>query len=301
MTNSTSDTGKAYDDQLALLQRRIRVALGQEPGDMVLTGGQVANVFTGQIETANVVIADGHVAGVGPYDWSAEQTIAVDGQLVLPGLIDGHMHLESTLLAPAELAHLVVPRGTSAIVADPHEVGNVLGVDGIDMLLAASAGLPLDIFFMAPSCVPAVPWEDAGAELDVTAIERLLSRERVLGLAEVMNLPGVWAGDPEVMGKIMAAQRIGAAVDGHAPAVTGQLLVAYAAAGVRSDHESSTAEEAAAKAALGMMVQVREGSSARNLDALLPLILENKLGDWCLATDDIHPDDLQERGHLKGY
>ncbi len=208
------------------------------------------------------------------------------------------MHLESTLLTPAEFARLVVPHGTAAVVADPHEIGNVLGIPGIELLVAASAGLPLAFHFMAPSCVPATRWEHAGAVLDAAAIEQLLHTPGILGLAEVMDFPAVLVGDEQVLAKILAAHGRGVAVDGHAPGVLGQALIAYAAAGIRSDHESSTADEALQKAALGMLVQVREGSSARNLDTLLPLLVEDRLGDWCLCTDDIHPDDLRAHGHL---
>ena len=282
------------------LQRRIRVARGEDPGDLRLTGGQIVNVFTQQIEPGNVVISDGFIAGVGPYDWPARETLDVAGGYILPGLLDAHMHLESTLLAPAELARLVVPHGTAAIVGDPHEIGNVLGVRGIEMLLAASEGLPLDLYFMAPSCVPAAAWESAGAVLGPVEVAQLLEHPRVLGLAEVMDFPAVLAGNSQVVDKILAAQRRGAAVDGHAPYLSGRDLVAYAAAGIRSDHESTTVAEAVAKGSLGMLVQVREGSSARNLDTLLPLIVENRLGDWCLVTDDIHPDDLSEHGHIDG-
>ncbi|MBI3468759.1 MAG: adenine deaminase [Planctomycetes bacterium] len=294
-----SNSGRTAGD-VSVLERRIRVALGQEPGDLVLTGGRVVNVFTCQVEPANVVIADGWIAGVGPFDWQARETIQLDGRSVLPGLVDAHMHLESTLLMPAELARVVVPHGTTAIVSDPHEVGNVLGVRGIELLLAASECLPLDQYFMAPSCVPATSWEDAGAVLGATEVQELLGRQRVLGLAEVMDFPAVLRGERGLLEKVGAALRHNRAVDGHAPGMTGQTLVAYAAAGIRSDHESSTAEEALAKASLGWLVQVREGSSARNLDTLLPLMAADRLGDWCLATDDILPNDLVRDGHLDG-
>lgn len=287
-------------NELPLLQRRIRVARGDEPGDLLLDGGSVVNVFTGQIEPANVVIADGWIAGVGPHQWEAQERISVDGQAILPGLVDAHMHLESTLLLPAELAAAVVPQGTAMIIADPHEIANVLGVQGIDMMLAASEGLPLDIFFMAPSCVPATDWEDAGAVLNAEDIRGLLERERILGLGEMMNFPAVLAAQPAVLEKVLAASQKCVAVDGHAPFLMGQQLVAYVAAGIRADHESTMAEEAAEKAALGMMVQVREGSSEHNLDTMLPLILEDKLGDWCLASDDILPGDIAQRGHING-
>ena len=280
------------------LHRRIRVARGEEPGDLLLTGGRVLNVFTGEIEAGEVVVADGAIAGVGPYQWSAAETIDVSGQIILPGLIDAHMHLESTLLVPAELARVVVPHGTTAIIADPHEIANVLGVPGIELLLRASEGLPLDIFFMAPSCVPAAPFEHAGAVLDADDVSKLLGVERILGLAEMMNFPGVLAGADEVLQKLACAATAGRPIDGHAPGLSGRDLVAYVAGGIRSDHESTTPEEALAKARLGMLVQVRDGSSAKNLDTLLPLIRDGQLGRWCLCTDDVHPDDLLKEGHL---
>jgi adenine deaminase len=295
------ETGKVPSFGLPALQRRIRVALGQEPGDLLLTGGQVVNVFTQRIEPANVVIADGWITGVGPYDWPARQTIALSGRILLPGLIDAHMHLESTLLTPAELARLIVPHGTTSIISDSHEIANVLGIPGIDMLLAASAGLPLDLFFMASSCVPATRAEHAGAVLGPADVRQLLERPRILGLAEVMDISAVLSGADDILHKLQAALAQGLALDGHAPNLMGQDLQAYVAAGIRSDHESSALEEARAKAALGMLVQVREGSSARNLDALLPLLASGGLGDfWCLVTDDIFPDDLRQHGHLDG-
>ncbi len=285
-------------DDLARLQRRIRVARGLEPGDLLLSGGRIVNVFTGQIEPGNLVIADGWIAGVGPYDWQAREVIALGGQAVVPGLIDSHMHLESTLLWPPELARALVPHGTAAIIADPHEIANVLGIPGVEMMLAASEGLPLDMFFMAPSCVPATSWEDAGAVLDAEAIERLLRLPRVLGLAEVMDFPSVLDGRGPVLAKVLAAQRRSAPVDGHAPGLRGQSLVSYVAAGIRADHESTQIEEALEKAALGMMVQVRQGSSEHNLETFLPLLVEDRLGDWSLATDDILPTEIVERGHI---
>jgi adenine deaminase len=283
------------------LRKRIRVALGEEPADLVLTGGQVVNVFTRRVEPGNVAVADGWVAGVGPYAWPARQSLDVSGRVILPGLIDSHMHLESTLLTPAELARLVLPHGTTAVLSDSHEIGNVLGIPGIDMLLSASKGLPLDLFLMASSCVPATEWEHAGATLGPPEVAALLDRQRVLGLAEVMDIPAVLRGDPKMLAKLQAALCRGRALDGHAPGLLGRQLQAYACPGIRSDHESSTAEEARAKAALGMLVQVREGSAALNLDALLPLLAAGELSDcWCLVTDDIFPDDLARRGHIDG-
>jgi adenine deaminase len=286
---------------VAALQRRIRVALGQEPGDRLLTGGQVVNVFTGRVQPANVVIADGWIAGVGPYDWTARETIDLRGRAVLPGLIDSHMHLESTLLTPAELARLIVPHGTTATISDSHEVGNVLGVPGIELLIAASEDLPFDLFFTASSCVPAASWEHAGAVLGPAEVRQLLAHPRVLGLAEMMDVPAILRGDAGALEKVQAALTCGRAVDGHAPAICGRDLMAYISAGIRSDHESGTVEEARAKAAWGMLVQIREGSIARNLDALLPPLVAGELGDdWTLVTDDILPVDLRAHGHLDG-
>ncbi|UCD75339.1 MAG: adenine deaminase [Phycisphaerales bacterium] len=280
------------------LARRIRVARGEEAGDLLLTGGQVVNVFTRRVEPGNIIICDGFTAGVGLHSWQAEETIPIDGQFIMPGLIDAHIHLESTLLTPAEFARLAVPHGTTAVIADPHEIANVLGVRGVELLLAASEGLPVDCYLMAPSCVPASPWESAGAALDAEAIASLLEYPRVIGLAEMMNFPGVSGADEQVLAKITAARQRGRVVDGHAPGLRGRDLVAYAAAGVRSDHECTTADEAIERADLGMLVQIREGSAARNLDTFIPLILEDRLGDWALCTDDVHPDDLLEHGHI---
>jgi adenine deaminase len=282
-------------------QRRIRVALAKEPGDLLITGGQVVNVFNRRVEPADVVIADGRIAGVGCYQWRANRTLQADGLVIMPGLIDAHMHVESTLLTPAELARLIVPMGTAAVISDSHEVGNVMGVRGIDMLAAACEGLPLDLFFMASSCVPATGWEDAGAALGPSEVRTLLSRPHVLGLAEVMDIPAVLGAGHEVVEKVEMALAGRTVVDGHAAGLSGRELIAYAAAGIRSDHESTSVEEARAKCALGMLVQVREGSSAQNLDTLLPLLAAGELDDaWCLVTDDIFPNDLQHHGHLDG-
>ena len=288
-------------DDVSTARRRIGVALGREPGDLLISGGRVVNVFNRRVEPADVVIADGRIAGVGCYEWTADRTISAEGLVLMPGLIDAHMHLESTLLTPVELARLIVPMGTTAMISDSHEVANVLGVRGIDMLAGAGEGLPLDVFFTASSCVPATHWEDAGAVLGPAEVRALLDHPRVLGLAEVMDIPAVLGGDHDVLEKVRSALAAGAVVDGHAPSLSGRDLIAYAAAGIRSDHESTTVEEARAKAALGMLVQVREGSSARNLAALLPLLVGGELDEsWCLATDDIFPNDLRHRGHLDG-
>jgi len=285
--------------ELPVLQRRVRVAQGLEPGDLLLTGGQVVNVFTRRVAAVNLVLADGWIAGVGNYAWPARETLDLGGRFVLPGLIDSHMHLESTLLLPAEMARLVVPHGTTTTISDSHEIGNVLGIPGIDQLIEASEGLPVDVFFMASSCVPCTSWENAGAVLGPAEVRQLLERPRVLGLAEMMDMPAVWQADAVVLEKIHAGLARKRLVDGHAPGMRGQQLLAYLAAGIRSDHESSTVEEAREKAVGGMLVQVREGSVARNLDALLPALAAGELGDnWTLVTDDILPDDLRQHGHI---
>jgi adenine deaminase len=258
-------------------------------------------VFTQRVEQANVLLVDGWIAGVGHHDWLAHQTLDLAGRAVLPGFLDAHMHLESTLLTPGELARLLVPHGTTGIISDSHEIGNVLGIPGIDLLHAASAGLPLDLFFTASSCVPATHWEHTGAVLGPAEVRDLLNRPSMVALAEVMDIPAVLGAERGVLEKIEAAQSRHRTVDGHAPGLSGLDLQAYVAAGIHSDHESATAAEARAKAGLGMLVQVREGSSARNLDALLPLLAADELGDsWCLVTDDIFPDDLRRDGHLDG-
>jgi adenine deaminase len=286
---------------LQLLQRRIRVALGHEPADLVLAGGQVVNVFTTGVEQANVAVCDGVIAAVGPGPWTARETVDATGKFILPGFIDSHMHLESTMLMPAELARLVLPLGTTATISDSHEIGNVLGVPGIEMLLRASADIPFNLYFMASSCVPCTSWEHAGARLGPAEVAALLERPRVLGLAEMMDFPAVLAGDETVLAKIAAALARQRPVDGHAPRLAGRDLLAYASAGIRSDHESETAVEARAKAGLGMLVQIREGSLAHNLDAILPLVVAKELGDfWTLVTDDILPTDLLKHGHLNG-
>jgi adenine deaminase len=283
------------------LQRRVRVAKGQEAGDLLLVGGSVVNVFTARVELANVVICDGVIAGVGPESWAAKQTRDVTGKFILPGLIDSHMHLESTLLMPAELARVLLPLGTTATISDSHEIGNVLGLPGIDLLIEASRGLPFDLFFVASSCVPCTSWEHAGAVLGPVEVSELLKRPRVLALAEMMDFPALLAGDGSVLAKVEAAQSAGKPVDGHAPRLTGRDLMAYVACGITSDHESETIEEARTKAALGMLVQIREGSLAHNLDALLPLLVSGELGDdWTLVTDDILPTDLLNHGHIDG-
>ena len=282
------------------LARRIRVARGAEEADLVLEGGMVVDVFTQSLWPANVAVVDGFIAGVGPFTWKGKERIDAKGQFVLPGLIDSHIHIESTLLPPPELARVMVPHGTSALIADPHEIANVLGIPGIEMMLSASAGLPFDCFYMASSCVPASRWEESGATLGPSDVGRLLDLPQILGLAEMMDFPAILSGQAGALGKVAVAEQHHRAVDGHAPLLSGMDLVAYTSAGIRSDHESTHQDEAKAKARLGMMVQVREGSAEHNLDELMPLLVADGLGDWSLASDDVFPTDLRAHGHLDG-
>jgi adenine deaminase len=278
------------------LQRRLAVARGDEPADVVVRGGRVLSVFTREWLEADVAIADGVVAGVGSY--TGAETIEAEGKFVVPGFIDSHMHIESTKLLPDELARLVLPLGTTAVVADPHEIANVLGTDGVHWLHDISAGLQLEVFFMASSCVPASMFESPRRPLALGDLEALMRRKRVLGLAEMMNFPGVIAGDE---GELAKLELEGAEhVDGHAPGVLDKALQAYAAAGIRSDHEMLTVEEGRQRLRAGIWLLIREASMARNLQALLPLVRE--YGPWRIAfcTDDRDPEDIADNGHVNG-
>ena len=278
------------------LARRIAVARGDEPADVVIRQGRVFSVFTREWLENDVAIVDGYVAGLG--DYSGTEEIDASGRYVVPGFIDAHMHLESTKLLPDEFARLVLPLGTTAVVADPHELANVLGTDGVHWLLDFCADLPLDVYFMASSCVPASRFESPRRALNEGDLQGLLRRRRVLGVAEMMNFPGVIAGDPAELRKLGLS---GAThVDGHAPGVLGKELNAYAAAGIRSDHEALTVEEGRERLRAGMWLLVREASMARNLRALLPLVEEFGPERIAFCTDDKDPDDIAQNGHING-
>jgi len=278
------------------LARRIAVARGDEPADVVIRGGRVFSVFTREWLETGVAIADGYVAGLG--DYAGTEEVDATGRYVVPGFIDAHMHLESPKLLPDEFARLVLPLGTTAVVADPHELANVLGTDGVHWLLDFCADLPLDVYFMASSCVPASQFESPRRALGEGDLQGLLRRRRVLGVAEMMNFPGVIAGDPAELAKLALA---GAThVDGHAPGVLGKELNAYAAAGIRSDHEALTVEEGRQRLRAGMWLLIREASMARNLRALLPLVEEFGPERIAFCTDDKDPDDIAENGHING-
>jgi adenine deaminase len=281
---------------MGALGRRLAVARGDEPADVVVRGGRVLSVFTREWLERDVAIVDGVVAGLGEYD--GHETLDASGRYVVPGFIDAHMHLESVKLMVDEFARLVLPLGTTAVVADPHEIANVLGVDGVHWLVDVTAELQLDVFFMASSCVPASPFESPRRPLGPGDLESLMRRSRVLGLAEMMNFPGVVAGAPEELAKL---ELDGAEhVDGHAPGLLGNELQAYVAAGIRSDHEALTVEEGRERLRAGMWLLVREASMARNLLDLLPLVEEYGPGRIAFCTDDRDPDDIADDGHVNG-
>jgi adenine deaminase len=276
------------------LPHRLAVARGDEPADTVLAGGRVLSVFTGELLDADVAMAE-HVAGVGGYE--GHRTVDASGLILVPGFIDGHMHIESTKLPPDEFARAALPWGTTTVVLDPHEIANVFGLEGVRALLEASRGIPLDFFVMVSSCVPASPFESSGATVDADDIARFLAEEpNALGLPEMMDVSAVVAGEEATLAKVAASG--GRHIDGHAPGLSGAPLNAYLAAGVRSDHECTTLQEALEKRRLGMTVMIREGSAARNLEALLPLVLEHGPANCLLCTDDREPDQLLEEGHI---
>jgi adenine deaminase len=272
----------------------IKFARGEEKADLLLRNARVVNVFSHEIIETNVAIADDWIVGLG--DYQAEETVDLKGLYVCPGFIDGHVHIESSMVSPPEFARAVVPRGTTSVVADPHEIANVLGIEGVRYMLDASEGLPLTVFVMAPSCVPATHLETSGAELLWYHLAELLNHPRVLGLAEMMNFPGVVYGVPEVLDKIRAFAD--QPLDGHAPGLSGKDLHAYVAAGINSDHECTTLEEAREKLRLGMYVMIREGTTARNLKDLLPVVTPENARRCIFVTDDRHPADLLDEGHM---
>jgi adenine deaminase len=274
--------------------RLIDCAAGRIPADTLLTNCRVACVFTGEIRRTDVAIIGDRIAGLGTLD--AARTIDLEGRYLCPGFIDGHIHIESSMLTPDQFAAAVLPHGTTTVICDPHEIANVCGMTGIDFMLA---GNPLiTIHAMASSCVPATHLETSGAELDSDDIARLLDRADILGLAEMMNFPGTVAALPEVLSKILIVRQRGLPIDGHAPGLSGRELQAYVAAGIGSDHECTSLAEAEEKLGLGMWIFIREGSTARNLEALLPLINGRGAHRCLLVTDDRHADDLIDEGHL---
>ncbi len=276
------------------LAERIKVATGEGKVDLLIKNGRVVDVFSGQIEKRDVAIFDGRIVGFG--DYQAKRTIDVEGDFLCPGLIDGHVHVESSMVGIPEFARAILPHGTTTIVMDPHEIANVWGVEGVRFMAESAKGIPLNVFIMIPSCVPATSLETSGAELKADDIEPLLNEPWAIGLAEMMNFPGVISRDPEVLKKIEIAH--GKRIDGHAPLLTGKGLYAYLTSGIRSDHECSTPKEAKEKLKNGMWIMVREGSTARNLKDLLPLIHSKNSRRFFWVTDDRHPKELIEEGHI---
>jgi len=277
------------------LSRFLPIARGDEPADLVLCNGRVINVFTGEIIEADVAIAGDTVVGVGP-GYEAREEMDLGGRYVCPGLIDAHVHIESAMVIPPQYARAVVPRGTTTIVADPHEIANVVGADGIRYMLAVSEGLPLSVLVNLPSCVPATHMGTAGAELTADDLIELRDLDRVIGLAEFMNVPGAVLGLPGALDKLVAFQ--GRVIDGHAPAISGKWLQAYVGAGPGSDHECITADEMLEKLRLGVVVFIRESTAARNLRALVPAITPQNSRRCAFATDDLHLGDLLDEGHV---
>lgn len=288
--------GQKTDRQLAAKQRLIAVAAGREKADLVLKNAKYLNVFSNEFLCGDIAVANGLIAGVGKYDGKTE--IDVSGKLVLPGFIDAHIHPESSMVTPAEFAKAVVAHGTTTVITDPHEITNVMGIDGVEYMIQASQNLPIDVHFMMPSCVPATEIDESGAELDCKDIDLYLDNKKVLGLAEMMNYVGVINGDKNVLSKIVTSQAHHKKIDGHAPELSGNDLNAYIAAGVYSDHECSTFENALEKLRKGQFIMIREGTAAHNLKALMPLLTQQYYSRCMFATDDKHPSDLLYGGHI---
>ena len=292
---SESYAGK-INRKLLKKRRIINAAAGREPADLVLKNATYVNVFSNSLCTADIAVAEGLIVGMGEY--SGNEEVDMTGKIVLPGFLDAHIHLESALVSPKEFVKAVLPHGTTTVVTDPHEIANVMGADGIEYMLQATEGLPVDVRFMLPSCVPATPLDESGAILDYRAIDSFYDHPRVQGLAEMMNFVGIIAGDDQPVEKIVAAQAHHKKIDGHAPDLVGNDLNAYVAAGVYSDHECHDLNDAIAKLERGQFIMIREGTAAQNLDALFPLLCD-KYSERCMfCTDDKHPNDLLEKGHI---
>ena len=283
---------RQYND----LKKMMDVAAGRRKASLVLKGGTIVNVFTERTEIGDIAIEDGCIAGIGEYDGLVN--VDMTGRYICPGFIDGHIHIESSMVSPPEFEKAVLPHGTTTVITDPHEIGNVAGCQGVDYMLKATEGLSLDAFFVMPSCVPSTGLDESGAVLGPEDIKPYYENPRVLGLAEVMNSVGVVAGQEDLMGKLTEAGRRGKVIDGHAPFLGGNELNAYVCSGVWSDHECSDAEEALEKLGRGQWIMIREGTAARNLEALMPLFEAPYYERCMLVTDDKHPGDLISMGHI---
>src|ERR1051326_5657624 len=276
------------------LQTKLSIARGEQPAESLFKNANLVNVLSGEIYRTHVAVDDGRVIGIGDYE--ARNVIDLKGAYLAPSLIDAHFHVESSMLTAAEFARAVVPHGTGAVVIDPHEYANVLGLEGVRYVMESSKGLPLDFFIMLPSCVPATPFETAGARLTADDLKLMIADERIAGVAELMNYPGVYLGAESELAKIQAGK--GKNIDGHAPGLTGRNLTAYVLAGVRSDHESTELAEAQEKLRLGLHLLLREGSTERNLATLVPLINSHNAMNCSFATDDKLAGDLVSEGHI---
>ena len=277
------------------LKELISVARGEIPADLLLKNARIVNTFIGEIEQADVAIYGDRIAGVGDYG-EAKEIIDLQGRFLAPGLINGHTHIESSMLHPARYAQAVVPRGTLAVVTDLHEIANVCGPEGIKFVTDLARKLPLDMLFMAPSCVPATHLETSGAQINSKEVKKILAHPNIIGLGEMMNFPGVVSGDEEILKKISASK--GKVIDGHAPGLAGKELNAYLSAGILSDHESTTLEEGKEKLRRGMYLMIREGSSEKNMDALLPLVTDNTYKRCFFVVDDLSCFDLLREGDI---
>lgn len=275
------------------IEKIINIARGIEKADLVIKNAKIVNVLSEEIHDGDIAIADGVIAGVGK-GYSGKKEIDINGAYISPSFIDGHVHIESSMLLPKEFAKAVVPAGTTTVIIDPHEISNVLGLQGISFMREAVQGLPMDVFMMLPSCVPATPFETSGFDLNSYDLSLLIDKSWVLGIAEMMNFPGVLGLDKNVMAKLKLAESKGKRIDGHAPCLSDKDLCAYIAAGVASDHECTTPDEASEKLRKGMYLMIREGSAARDLEALLPVLLEKNTRKCIFVTDDRHPEDLPE-------
>ncbi len=294
------DESKTRAERIALKvrkkQRMVRVAMGEEKADLVLKNADYVNVFSDEICHGDIAVAEGLVVGMGEYSGLTE--VDMTGKIVAPGFIDAHIHLESSLVSPASFARAVIPHGTTTVITDPHEIANVCGVGGIDYMMAASDGLPVDVHFMLPSCVPAMPFDENGERLTWRDINAYFDHPRVLGLAEMMNYPGVIHGERSTIEKIVVSQAHHKKIDGHAPGLSGRALNAYMSAGVYSDHECDTFDNALEKLRKGQFIMIRDGTAAQNLEALIGLITPRYAHRCMFCTDDKHPADLLEKGHI---
>lgn len=278
------------------INSRIDLASGKIKPELVLKNARIINVFSHEIIEGDIAIDHGKIIGIGNY--LGEREIDLEGKFVSPGFIDGHVHIESSMVSPSEFARAVVPRGTTTVITDPHEIANVSGIDGIQYMIEASYNLPLDVYFMIPSCVPATSFENSGAILKAKDLSKLIDHDKVLGLGELMDYPGVLSKDTDVIDKIKLAHEHGKIIDGHAPEISDKELNAYVGAGVHTEHECSTVEEMLERLRLGMYILIRQGSAARNLEELIKGLTKENMPRCLFCTDDKHPEDILEDGHI---